>query len=39
MSHKSGLAVASYVAAIVLLVLCMASLSGGTYNPFVYFRF
>ncbi len=36
---QGGLAVASYVAAIVLLVLCMASLSGGTYNPFIYFRF
>ena len=29
----------SYVCTIVLLVLCMLSLSGGTYNPFIYFRF
>lgn len=29
----------SYVGTIVLLVLCMLSLSSGTYNPFIYFRF
>ncbi len=29
----------SYVCSIVLLVLCMLSLSSGTYNPFIYFRF
>lgn len=29
----------AYVCSIVLLVLCMLSLSGGTYNPFIYFRF
>ncbi len=29
----------SYVCTVVLLVLCMLSLSGGTYNPFIYFRF
>ena len=31
--------ICSYVCAIALLVLCMASLAGGTYNPFIYFRF
>ena len=30
---------ASYVVSIVLLVLCMLSLSADTYNPFIYFRF
>lgn len=29
----------SYVCSIVLLLLCMLSLSSGTYNPFIYFRF
>jgi len=29
----------SYVVSVALLVLCVASLSGGTYNPFIYFRF
>ena len=29
----------TYVIAIVLLALCMLSLSSGTYNPFIYFRF
>ena len=29
----------SYVGALVLLVLCMLALSGGGYNPFIYFRF
>ena len=28
-----------YGSTIVLLVLCMMSLAGGTYNPFIYFRF
>ena len=31
--------VASYVVAFVLLLLCLLSLSGGGYNPFIYFRF
>lgn len=31
--------VCSYVIAIALLVLCLLSLSGGGYNPFIYFRF
>ena len=30
---------ASYAAAIVLLALCMLSLSAATHNPFIYFRF
>lgn len=29
----------SYVGSIALLVLCILSLSSGTYNPFIYFRF
>ena len=29
----------SYVMAFLLLALCMISLSSGTYNPFIYFRF
>ncbi|KAI4444122.1 MBOAT family protein [Schaedlerella arabinosiphila] len=29
----------AYVCSIALLVLCILSLSGGTYNPFIYFRF
>jgi alginate O-acetyltransferase complex protein AlgI len=29
----------SYVIAMVLLVLCMLSLAGNGYNPFIYFRF
>lgn len=30
---------ASYVISWCLLVLCLLNLSGGTYNPFIYFRF
>ena len=30
---------ASYVASLLLLILCMLSLSAQTYNPFIYFRF
>ncbi|MDD3486536.1 MAG: hypothetical protein PHI26_07875, partial [Atopobiaceae bacterium] len=29
----------SYVGALLLLGLCLVSLSSGTYNPFIYFRF
>lgn len=29
----------SYPISIALLILCVLSLSGGTYNPFIYFRF
>lgn len=29
----------SYVGTLVLLLLCMTSLAGNTYNPFIYFRF
>lgn len=29
----------SYIGTVLLLVLCMLTLSGGTYNPFIYFRF
>ena len=33
------LTAASYVGAIVLLLMCMLSLSAATHNPFIYFRF
>ena len=29
----------SYVCSAALLLLCMMSLAGGTYHPFIYFRF
>lgn len=29
----------SYPASVLLLVACLVSLAGGTYNPFIYFRF
>jgi len=29
----------SYIGGFILLLLCMLSLSGSTYNPFIYFRF
>lgn len=29
----------TYVGSILLLILCILSLSSGTYNPFIYFRF
>ncbi len=29
----------SYVVSVALLLICMTSLAGGTYNPFIYFRF
>lgn len=29
----------SYAGTVVLLLVCMMSLAGGTYNPFIYFRF
>lgn len=29
----------SYIASFALLILCMISLAGSTYNPFIYFRF
>ena len=31
--------IGTYIIAFVFLVLCMLSLSSGTYNPFIYFRF
>ena len=33
------LRVASYVGALVLIAACLLALSGGGYNPFIYFRF
>lgn len=38
-SSAAALEVASYVFAFVLLALSMLALSGGGYNPFIYFRF
>lgn len=38
-SVQNSVEVGTYVAAIGLLLLCMLSLSSGTYNPFIYFRF
>lgn len=37
--RKSFLVGSSYVIAIVLLFICIMNLAGGTYNPFIYFRF
>lgn len=31
--------IASYIFAFAMLVICMLTLSGGGYNPFIYFRF
>jgi len=31
--------VGSFVVSLALLLVCMFSLSGGGYNPFIYFRF
>ena len=36
---REAQSVLSYVGALALLVLCICSLSGSTYNPFIYFRF
>ena len=36
---EQGMRTASFVGSIALLVLCVLSLSSGTYNPFIYFRF
>ncbi len=36
---KRGYGVISSVVSLAALVLCMLSLAGGTYNPFIYFRF
>lgn len=36
---KKGMIVFSYVASMAGFILCILSLSGGTYNPFIYFRF
>ncbi len=30
---------ASYIVSVLLLLLCMFNLAGGSYNPFIYFRF
>jgi len=37
--YEKHIKAASYVISIVLLVICMLSLSAETYNPFIYFRF
>lgn len=36
---EKRVAVACYASSFVLLVACMLTLSSGTYNPFIYFRF
>jgi len=36
---KTVLSAASYVVAVLLLILCMLALSSATHNPFIYFRF
>lgn len=36
---SSAMQKGSYVVSILLLFLCMLTLSGGAYNPFIYFRF
>jgi len=33
------ISIASYITSLVLLLLCMLSLSSATHNPFIYFRF
>lgn len=35
----TGAEVLSYACSVVLLLVCIMSLAGGTYNPFIYFRF
>ena len=36
---RTGLQMLLYVVALLLLVWCLLRLSGGSYNPFIYFRF
>ncbi len=38
-ASKGTLGAVSFAGSLVLLFLCMVSLSSGTYNPFIYFRF
>ncbi len=38
-NHREKAQTAAYVACVGLLVLCILYLSGGGYNPFIYFRF
>ncbi|MBR1828340.1 MAG: MBOAT family protein, partial [Atopobiaceae bacterium] len=38
-AFEGKLMIASFAIAFVLLALCILELSGGTYNPFIYFRF
>ena len=38
-AHAGAWESLSYIAAFALLVVCLLSLSGGGYNPFIYFRF
>ena len=39
LEKKKGFDAAAWILSIAGLVLCLLSLSGGTYNPFIYFRF
>ena len=36
---KGSFTVISFMGSLALLVVCILNLSGGTYNPFIYFRF
>ncbi len=38
-AHGGAVGALSYACALVLMFLCVVSLSSGTYNPFIYFRF
>ncbi|MBQ7841652.1 MAG: MBOAT family protein [Lachnospiraceae bacterium] len=37
--NGTAVEILSYAGSVVLVLLCMMSLAGGTYNPFIYFRF
>lgn len=39
MGRNKGLDRVLWPASLVLLAVCMMNLAGGTYNPFIYFRF
>ena len=38
-ARENGVQTASFVLAVLLLVWCIIRLAGGSYNPFIYFRF
>ncbi|MDD7730191.1 MAG: MBOAT family protein, partial [Clostridia bacterium] len=39
LENRKGWQPLTMVLSLVILVLCLLNLSGGTYNPFIYFRF